>query len=380
MLAEFSSAFAQTWTQTSAPIAYWYSVAASADGNKVFADGAIIVPYVFGSTNSGNTWFQTSAPSNAWVSIACSADGVKLVAANTSSIYTSTNSGLNWKSNDLPNFSWARVVSSADGNRLLAVGGGLVFTTTDAGNSWASNSLPMSNATQRADAASSADGQRLIVVSPSGLMAVSTNGGVAWRQVTNVPGPLWHSVAMSGDGKKLIAVLQWLSGNNDVATIYTSTNFAQTWTSNNLPQIAWGSATVSADGKRMFVSNNSTNAFSTNDGAIWLAGFPGAIGATIVPAADGGVLFSTASGPGYAGEGGISRVASIIRPHLNIFATNNVSLAWTIPSTTFVLQQSSDLSNWSSVTNPPVLDFTNLQNQIALPLSASNLFFRLATP
>jgi hypothetical protein len=46
----------------------------------------------------------------------------------------------------------------------------------------------------------------------------------------------------------------------------------------------------------------------------------------------------------------------------------------------FVLQQSADLSSWSVVTNQPVLNLTNLQNEVILPPPDSNVFYRLKTP
>jgi hypothetical protein len=38
------------------------------------------------------------------------------------------------------------------------------------------------------------------------------------------------------------------------------------------------------------------------------------------------------------------------------------------------------MANWTDVTNPPTLNLTNLQNQVALPLPAGNVFYRLKTP
>jgi hypothetical protein len=46
------------------------------------------------------------------------------------------------------------------------------------------------------------------------------------------------------------------------------------------------------------------------------------------------------------------------------------------------LQQNSDLTttNWTVMTNAPVLNLTNLQNQVILSPSGSNAFYRLKTP
>jgi hypothetical protein len=59
-------AFAQTWTQTSAPSNNWVSVAMSADGRRLAAvanyTGGTAGGGIFISTNSGATWVATSAP------------------------------------------------------------------------------------------------------------------------------------------------------------------------------------------------------------------------------------------------------------------------------------------------------------------------------
>lgn len=66
---------------------------------------------------------------------------------------------------------------------------------------------------------------------------------------------------------------------------------------------------------------------------------------------------------------------------MNLTPTNgNLTLSWIIPSTDFGLQQSSDLMSWMDVTNPPVLNLTNLQNEVILPPAGSNSFYRLKTP
>ena len=68
--------------------------------------------------------------------------------------------------------------------------------------------------------------------------------------------------------------------------------------------------------------------------------------------------------------------------NINSSASTGAVLSWLVPSTNFVLQQNSDLSttNWTDVTDTPVLNLTNLQNQVILSPSGSNVFYRLKTP
>jgi hypothetical protein len=137
-------ASAGVWTLTSAPSNHWVSIAASADGTKIAAAANLPAVSIEGirpgpiylSTNSGETWFQSGAPSNRWFSVASSADGNKLVAAGypfglvaPGPIYTSQDSGFNWTQSSAPSNRWSCVASSADGSKLAAAiyGGGFIL-------------------------------------------------------------------------------------------------------------------------------------------------------------------------------------------------------------------------------------------------------------
>src|ERR1051326_5696997 len=78
-----SSAFGQTLTKTTAPANYWWSIASSADGNKLVAliGGAPYAKAIYTSSDSGASWTSNGVPSVEWWSVASSADGMKLVAA-----------------------------------------------------------------------------------------------------------------------------------------------------------------------------------------------------------------------------------------------------------------------------------------------------------
>src|SRR6185295_16834214 len=67
------SGFAQTWTQTGAPVTNWSAVATSADGARLLA--AVSGGLIYTSTNSGATWTATTAPGMNWSALASSADG-----------------------------------------------------------------------------------------------------------------------------------------------------------------------------------------------------------------------------------------------------------------------------------------------------------------
>ena len=177
---------------------------------------------------------------------------------------------------------------------------------------------------------SSADGSTLVAGNGGNgsLLYTSTNSGVSWA--TNTVRRVWASVAASADGRRLIA--------GSYPAIYSSPDSGMTWLSNDAPQLNWRAVATSADGNALVAA---------------------------------------------ATSGGIYNLQLMPKPSLNInlmMANSNLGLSWLIPSTNLVLQQSSDLASWSDVTNIPMLNLTNLQNQVIIPLSNGDGFYRLATP
>jgi hypothetical protein len=386
-------ALAQNWTQTSAPSTNWTAIAASADGTRLVA--AVSGGRIYISTNSGATWTQTDAPKAFWSSVSSSADGTKLAAVAgshslyTGPLYTSTNSGATWTSNNVPATAWVSVASSADGNTLTALatpllGKNAIYVSTNSGNTWVSTNISWSlnsvaaSADGRKLAASGleifistnsgsnwttnsslpyaavavalpVDGNKLIAIGGQ-LIFISTNAGTTWVQ-TSAPSTNWIAVASSADGSRLVAVTGGRrSLQNPVVTgpIYTSTNSGATWTSNNVPVHNWTSVASSADG-------------------------------CILVAADAGILSTNVPDATVGGGIWIARTTPV--PQMNIIPINgNFTLSWVMPSTNFVMQQSSDLGSWMDMTNKPVLNLTNLQNEVILSPTGSNVFYRLKTP
>ena len=93
--------------------------------------------------------------------------------------------------------------------------------------------------------------------------------------------------------------------------------------------------------------------------------------------ADGGKLV------GVVQRGHIYTWQTTVAPKLNIApAGTNVVVSWVVPSMPFQLQQKINLmtANWSNVPSVFGFNFTSLQNQVILPHTNANAFFRLATP
>ena len=389
---------AQSWMQIPITTNRWSSMACSADARKLFACAgggqpftAITPCLVYFSTNSGSTWLESGAPSNHWSSIASSADGNKVIAAVGSSsrsggIYTSIDGGQNWASNNIPDRQWRSVTSSADGSKLYALTfNGELYSTSDSGMTWHSNSAP-----QRAwTIASSADGTKLIAApgSSGGYLCTSSDSGATWLTNTSISPRVWWTVASSADGRVLAAV----DGNGGpFGKVFTSTNYGVVWVTNALPALSWQYVALSADGEKIIAAAWYSSGVpagpiytSTNTGLTWISNaIPNLVWQGVTCSADGNKLLAISAGKtntSTVGQGEIWVAHASQLPILQITLTNGAVLCWTVPSTSFNLQQTSNLMtpDWSDMTNAPTLNLVNLQNQVSLPITASNRFYRL---
>lgn len=343
-----------SWATNNAPASNWVSVASSADGMKLAAAiGGDGQGGIYTSGDAGATWRLSGANSNlAWRQVVCSADGTRLFAAPASgNCYYSTNSGTNWTTiTSLPLTYWTGVACSADGITLVAamnIDDVPTFVSTNAGLSWVTNNSIIGQ--PGAGAASSADGSRLFVMTV-GFTYVSTNSGISFQQVASAAH--CNVIASSADGSQLFAVCKTSPTTNSYSVL-TSTNSGAEWTTNIVPTTVNNVDTtvlpvaMSADGSRLIFANGDTS---------------------------GVYVFGGHSGP-------VFTLQTVPAPQLSISLLNsNLALSWTVPSTNFVPQQSSDLFTWSVLTNTPVLNLETLQDQILLSPTNSNEFYRLATP
>ena len=382
-------ACAQTWMQTSAPSNNWISVASSADGSRLVAAASSGLIYV--STNSGVAWTQTGAPSNIWYSTASSADGSKLVAVSGNGpIYISTNSGTAWTLTDAPTNNWASTASSADGNKLIAVASSAnaIYTSAGSGTNWVQQTF--TDPGSPFSVASSADGGSLVAVAFN--VHYSTDSGTNWTQAGapfTVNANILPSqiIASSADGAKWVVAQTFSGSSTNPAPIYTTMNSGGNWTLTSAPSNYWVSVACSADGSKIVAASSlPIGRFpinvpgpiytSTDFGATWTSNnVPNTNWVSVASSADGNKLVAAMR------AGGIWVSQTTPSPQLSITPTNNnFILSWLIPSTNFVMQQSADLFSWSNVTNAPVLNLTNLQNEVVLSPSNSIGFFRLKTP
>jgi hypothetical protein len=372
----------QTWSATPSPTGSWSAIASSADGTKLVA--ADEYHSLWTSPDSGITWSSSNSPVGNWMSVASSADGNKLVAVAAGSgyggIYTSTNSGGTWLSNDFASFNWYGVASSADGNKLLAVAGfgampGLIWTSTDAGGNWTTSNVPGGYHAFTC-AASSADGKKLIIGEYYGHIYTSTNYGMTWRENQLSSYTMsFNAVASSADGSRLVAVVALASFGDG---IFVSSNSGASWSSVYTIK-PWSSIASSADGTKLVATSNYILT-SFDSGITWTANnsLPSNGNYFVGSSADGNRLWTG----GRSGQVYTSYAISTPKLYIIPAVDGGLVLSWLIPSRHFDLQRNSDLktTNWITVTNLPVLNLTNLHQEVALPSPMGNAFYRLAAP
>ncbi len=358
------SAFAQIWTLHPGITGI---AASSADGGRFIIAGAGF----YASTNLGTTWMLLNSLVVHPSCLASSADGSKLVVGGhvPDTVYTSTNSGITWdQHNNSPHYGpftqLRAMASSSDGSKLVAVLYGTcpTFTSVDSGVTWITNSTPVEYWTS---VASSADGSKLAVAGYYNVYT-STNSGVTWVS-NNVPVSDWGSVVSSTDGTKLMA-------SSYGAGLYRSTDCGANWTSIGQSNL-FGVIASSADCSKLVLWRYGEIFSSANSGQTWITdSVPFMVWTSVASSADGNKLVATTQ------SGGIYTSYSTPVPQLNLTSsTGNLTFSWLVPSTNFVLQQNFDLTpaNWVTLTNTPVLNLTNLQDEVVLPPTNSSGFFRL---
>lgn len=267
----FNPALAQTWTQTTAPTSCWFSVASSADGNRLIA---VDMERIWIFDHSGATWTPLDSPSNNWYCVSSSSDGTKLAAGVgflvRGPIYASTDSGVTWTKTTAPMEDWSSLACSADGRKLVAVAsgvaGGPICTSTDSGFTWAKTSAPVTN---WISVASSADGTMLVAAvgyytGLHGPIFVSVDSGLTW-QATSAPVEAWTSVASSADGTRLVAAAGGYLGSGLVCR---STDAGATWTPTKAPGSPW-KIVSSADGATLVGIGDGHMCVSRDSGKTW---------------------------------------------------------------------------------------------------------------
>ena len=295
--------------------------------------------------------------------------------ATASRVYTSTNSGTNWTqgSGTPTNVTWTAAASSADGNKLVVgATSGAIYTSTNAGGSWILRGSPIK---QWNSIASSADGTRLVAVAVTGGIFTSVDSGATWIP-TSAPSNLWWwDVASSADGDRLVAVAKYNSQATAGVPIFISVDAGTNWVMTGAPSNQWISVASSADASTLAAVEVGVICISRDSGAAWTMTNPPSGNSywnCVAASADGNRLFAGIS------FGGIHTSQTPAAPRLDITSAGaNPVISWIIPSMEFGLQESPDLNstNWTDVPMQPTV--VNYQKQLILTPQSGNHFYRL---
>jgi len=406
---------AQNWILTSAPMEYWSSISSSANGSNLIAaaDDVAQGGVVYVSHDSGATWRSADLPAGNWVITTSSADGTKLVvAASQGGISTSDDSGATWRSSSVPNKFWAAVAASADATKLYAAayseypdGTDLptgIFASTNSGGTWVLTAAPLRN---WGSIACSADGTKVIAAdialvassspTPSCLW-VSTNSGAAFQLARSMDVGLWNSVACSSDGNTVVAA-------HSSGLLLTSKDGGGSWQTNAVSGTASGAArrvACSADGGRMALSWVFEDAWirdffygpiyvSADSGASWFEtplppiGFQSVYWNCFCISADGCRLAGAPAPYDMSSlAGSIFTLQTTPSPALTVsHPGGNLVLTWVVPSANFALQQTADIgaTSWTDVPGAPVLNYSTLREEVTVPASGRQMFYRLVS-
>ncbi len=252
----------------------------------------------------GQSWIQTGAPVAMWAALACSADGTRLAAVvRGGGIFTSSDRGATWHTTDAPEGGWSSVAMSADGSVMVAAAGGswlfegvpgvvgAVYRSEDFGQTWLQTPAPVTNWWS---VALSGDGRRAVGVVNGGGIYISTDSAKSWS-MSSAPLDNWVSVAASADGTKIIAVRSF--------RLTTSLDGGLTWLSAAAPWY-FRSVASSADGRLwlagcMDMAHNVAPTFlSTDLGARWEESNQGLFGPAAVACSADGLTLAAASAGG----------------------------------------------------------------------------------
>ncbi|GFO67991.1 hypothetical protein GMLC_15700 [Geomonas limicola] len=158
--------------------------------------------------------------------------------------------GLAWV-NHLTSSNWSSVASSSDGRKLVVSASGTIYTSSDGGASWLQRSA------QAVTVACSSDGSR--IVAAGGWVFISGDFGATW---TSIGATSINNLAASSDGSKLVASA--IDG-----TLTTSSDYGATWTQRDIIR-NWRGVASSADGVKLAAVVFGGNIYtSTDSGATW---------------------------------------------------------------------------------------------------------------
>lgn len=259
-----------TWTtQTSAGSRDWRAVASSSDGSIIV--GLVYRGFMYVSTDSGSSWSErASAGSRYWSSIALTTDGIKIFASATAnSLYYSDDSGLSWNTLTVGGYRSRRAIDMSDSGQSIAATvftySNAVYVSFDYGKSW-SESVITQEWQYWASIAMSADGRKVIAGTENGSLYISNDSGQSWNAITGIhindSDTAWFGLDMTPDGNTIV-VSENQGADNQGGGLYISRDGGATWqeqtgvTGRYWSDMAFANTvSVSDDGQKIIVADS----------------------------------------------------------------------------------------------------------------------------
>jgi hypothetical protein len=158
---------------------------------------------------------------------------------------------------------WQGVASSADGTRLVAADlSGLVSISTDGGLTWAPPQA--TGGWSLTSVATSGNGEKIAVAGAGTPVVTTIDGGQSWHVRTD-PNNLrrnFASVAYSRDGSILVAAA--VNGSTGLGRVFISTDDGQTWAEQRL-QGNFPSVAASRDGSKLVAAGSAAIHIGTKE-------------------------------------------------------------------------------------------------------------------
>lgn len=202
-----SKDYGATWTKAPLPDAEWTRVTSSSDGSRLAVSAHQDGGFIYTSVDGGATWTQRiAAGQGGWQSLAASADGRKLFAGSQNGLaYISTDGGATWAvQTALGSGDWHDADISADGKYIISGDATrFLYTTNDGGLTW--NTASPGSIGWRAVAISD-DGNVMVAGQRNGNIWTSIDAGKTWIKRPDSTVGTWYAVATTPDGSKILTM------------------------------------------------------------------------------------------------------------------------------------------------------------------------------
>jgi hypothetical protein len=249
---DYGASFADTLSELGDS---WNALAMSSDGQTIVAAQGE-TGYIWYTKNGGIGWSKSNSTSADWIAVTMTSDGEHIAAITDDSstpVAVSNDGGDTWQdAGSLPNENWGDISYSEDGSQLVVTSSddpGIINVSNDYGADWHAENPPVSDVFGKVAAG---DGGKILLASEDSIYE-SHNGGASWT-LTNADGSPygWSSLNLSYDGQSAFAS-PW-SG-----LLTLSSNGGVNWETQDDPGVdGWNKSAISGDGTHLYAAAGET--------------------------------------------------------------------------------------------------------------------------